>query len=272
MIDMATATRLADGWDELTADDDTMLRRFVHHHAAAGAIFVAAGGGRVASLPGMELADLGRPAGYWNSVVLTRPPDDWEAVTETIRQETRGGTGEVAVLSPFPTPDLTSSGFVLSGHPPLLIRPPIAMVPIADGTARIGPALDEVTTADDLVEWERVVVEGYPIPAMTPFEPGTLAAPAILDDDRVRCWLGRHDGRPVSASAHVASHGIASLALGVTRPDARGLGHWRAHAITRMRTRPDLWHTGIFSDFSRPLAEALGFMPLCRLTLWMLPR
>ena len=30
--------------------------------------------------------------------------------------------------------------------------------------------------------------------------------------------------------------------------------------------------TGVFSDFSRPGAEALGFVPLLRLTLWILDR
>ena len=30
--------------------------------------------------------------------------------------------------------------------------------------------------------------------------------------------------------------------------------------------------TGVFSDVSRPGAEALGFVPLLRLTLWILDR
>lgn len=39
-----------------------------------------------------------------------------------------------------------------------------------------------------------------------------------------------------------------------------------------MSAYPELWMTGLFSDDSRPLAEALGFVPVLRLTLWSRPR
>ena len=55
-------------------------------------------------------------------------------------------------------------------------------------------------------------------------------------------------------------------------PAARRRGFWRQLAIDRLRATPELWTTGVFSDFSRPGAEALGFVPLLRLTLWILDR
>jgi hypothetical protein len=33
-----------------------------------------------------------------------------------------------------------------------------------------------------------------------------------------------------------------------------------------------VWFAGLFSDHSRPGAEALGFVPVLRLTLWTLDR
>jgi hypothetical protein len=33
-----------------------------------------------------------------------------------------------------------------------------------------------------------------------------------------------------------------------------------------------VWMAGVFSDVSQPGAEALGFVPLLRLTLWILDR
>jgi hypothetical protein len=35
---------------------------------------------------------------------------------------------------------------------------------------------------------------------------------------------------------------------------------------------PDLWVTGVFSDFSRLGAERLGFVPVQRFTLWVCDR
>ena len=98
----------------------------------------------------------------------------------------------------------------------------------------------------------------------------------LLDDDRLAFYLGRAgEGRAtaaVSASASFASHGIASLALAATLPAARGRGHWHGHAVARLRANPSVWTLGVFSDFSRPLAEHLGFVPLLRFTLWIRDR
>ena len=122
-----------------------------------------------------------------------------------------------------------------------------------------------------------------PLPELQPACPGSLASPALLDDDRLAFYLGRAGDGPdaaavsasaanasvVSASASFASHGIASLAFAATLPAARGRGHWRRHAVARLRANPSVWTLGVFSDFSRPLAEHLGFVPLLRFTLWI---
>ena len=31
---------------------------------------------------------------------------------------------------------------------------------------------------------------------------------------------------------------------------------------------PDRWAAGVFSDYSRPGAESIGFVPIARFTLW----
>jgi hypothetical protein len=107
------------------------------------------------------------------------------------------------------------------------------------------------------------------MPELQPVRPGMLVAPALLDDDRHHFWVGYDGGRAVSASASFLSRGIASLAFGATRAEDRGRGHWHRHAVERLRTHPDVWTAGVFSDFSRPLAERLGFVPVQRLTLWL---
>ncbi len=39
----------------------------------------------------------------------------------------------------------------------------------------------------------------------------------------------------------------------------------------RLADEPDLPAVGVFSDMSRPPAQALGFLPLTRFTLWHRP-
>lgn len=102
--------------------------------------------------------------------------------------------------------------------------------------------------------------------------PGTLADPRLLDDPRLHLSLGRGDGEAVSVGALFCDYRVGCFALAVTRPQWRGHGHWRAHAIRRLTAAPGVWMTGVFSDDSRSPAEDLGFVTVLRLTLWARPR
>jgi hypothetical protein len=48
--------------------------------------------------------------------------------------------------------------------------------------------------------------------------------------------------------------------------------YWAAMAGVRLVDAPGLPAVGVFSDMSRPSAEALGFLPITRFTLWRRPR
>ena len=53
---------------------------------------------------------------------------------------------------------------------------------------------------------------------------------------------------------------MASFSLGVTLPEARRRGYWAAMAGVRLVDATGLPAVGVFSDMSRPSAEALGFL------------
>ncbi len=266
-----TEPQLTTGWERDVPVGDTLLRRYLFHHAALGAAFALAGGGRMLNADDLSMSDLARPGGYFNGAVLLRPPTDWDDLIARIQQFFRSGRGQTCLWSAWPTPDLRGQGWRLSGHPPLLARPPLSTVPVTP-TAAGEPDVRPVTSAADLAAWERVAIDGYPLPDLHDAPPGAFAAPALLDDARVRFFVGRDGDRPVAAAASFVSHGIASLAFGATLPAFRRRGFWRRLATERLRATPDVWTTGVFSDFSRPGAEALGFVPIVRLTLWILDR
>ncbi len=259
---------LTTGWEPDLPVGDTMLRRYLFHSSELSATFARAAAGSVLETHAMSASDLLHPSGYWNQATLFQPPTDWDQTIDAVESFFAGGTGDAVLWSAWPTPDLRERGWKLSGHPPLLVRPP-AGLPSLDG------AIDdvrEVSTEPELAAWERVAIDGYPLPELAGAAAGAMASPALLDDPRVRFWTAELEGRPVSAAASFVAHGIGSLAFGTTLPSARRRGLWRQLALARLRTVPDLPVAGVFSDLSRPGAEALGFLPVVRLTLWVLER
>jgi hypothetical protein len=261
---------LTHGWEPETPDADSIVRRFVNHWADQSVAFATTSGGTAVRTSRFVLADYRRPSGLFNLTTLLAPPTDWDALLDGLDPLLAGGTGGMLLSSLWPTPNLRRRGWALIGHPPLLIRPPTALAPVEPPD----PAPRAVRTAAELAVWEDVAVRayGYPLDELSGGPPGRFADPGLLRNHRLRFWITEQDGAPASVSAHYVSRGIASLAFGATLRSARGRGHWSRHARTRLLAQPQLWHAGVFSDDSRPLAQRLGFIPIVRFTLWHLPR
>jgi hypothetical protein len=262
-------THLTHGWEPDLPAGDTVLRDFTDAWAGSLAGPVLAGGGTVRREHGLVVIDPGREMGYWTSTVVVEPPpygEGWEAVVAAAEVAVPAGRGEVHLWSPWPTPDLTGRGWRLSGHPPLLYRPPGGPLP----TPAPDLEVTEVRDADDLAAWEQLVVEGYPFPELHPYRPGVLFGPEVLGT-AMRLWLGRVAGRPVGAAASYVAGGLHVAAMGVVRPEARRRGYWETLLRVRLEAYPDLASASLFSDMSRPGAQRHGYHPLSRWTLWTRP-
>lgn len=256
---------LTTGWEPGLADADSLCLSWVRHFADQCAAFAAAAGGTVVRDERYLLADLGRPASFLNAAVLLAPPADLPALLDEIEAASAATGRELFLWSLWPTPDLRPRGWALEGHPPLLVRPPLSVLPAPAPPP--GAAPERVRDAAGLAEWERVLVAGYPLPGVAA-TPGAIVGPALLDDPRLRFYTSRDGDVAATASAHFVAHGVASFALAATMPGARRGGHWYRHAHRRLHAEPDLWHVGVFSDDSRHGAERIGFVPVLRHTLW----
>jgi hypothetical protein len=267
-----TDEHLTDGWEPDLPVADTLLRRFLFNLAAFHETPVAAAGGRVLRRDDFAAADLGRPAAMYNAATLLRPlPVD--RATETL-DAVEGffdghGSGEAYLWSAWPTPDLRPRGWVLEGHPPLLLRPPGSgpVPPVPPGLR-----VERVAGVDGLRDWERVAVDGFPYRELQPYRPGALLDERVLADGRLRLWVGYEDDASVCVGSLFVAEGVAAFSLGVTLPEARRRGYWAAMAAVRLVEEPGLPAVGVFSDMSRSSAEAIGFLPLTRFTLWHRPR
>jgi hypothetical protein len=120
----AAIEQLTTGWEPDLPVGDTMVRRYLFHFASLCNAFATAAGGRTMESSALGASDLGHPSGYWNAATLLQPPSDWQATLDEVEAFFAGGTGEAMLWSAWPTPDLRERGWHLSGHPPLLIRPP----------------------------------------------------------------------------------------------------------------------------------------------------
>lgn len=266
------AAPLTTGWEPGTAEGDTMLRRYLLHNASLTSAIARAAAGTVHLTDEIVVADLGRPSGYWNAATLLAPPRDWSATMDEVERSFAGGRGTAVLWSAWPTPDLRDRGWALSGHPPLLLRPPAEVVPPTDAPGSDGTELVRLDSESALATWERVAVGAYPLDELADEPPGGVAPAALLDDARFEFWTGTDDGVAVSSAMSFVAHDLVSLAFGATLAEHRHRGHWRRAAVQRLRSHPSLWGAGVFSDFSRPGAEQLGFVPVTRFTLWMRER
>lgn len=267
-----TATRetLTTGWERDVAISDTLLRRYLLHYAEACDAFARACGGAVVDEGRWRGADSRRPMGFQNSAVLLAPPGpDPTGLLDEIEAFFAPGRGKAMVWSPWPLGHAARGRWELSGHPPLLARPPATTAPPPDP-----PALHLERVSDDtgVLEWETTAVEAYPFTELADEPSGRMLPAGLLGDERFTFFTSREGGTAVAVSALFREHGISSLFLGATRPEARGRGHWRRHAVERLRRAGDDWVLSVLSDFSRGPGEALGFVPLVRLDLWVIER
>lgn len=259
---------LEHGWATSTDVADTVQRRSVLALAESTARPSEVMGARTIRRDDIVATNLGRPAGYWNAAVITRPLDGhgWARALRAINElegPSAGIGSAVDLWSPFPTPDLRGDGWELAGHPVAMWRPPAPRQRAPATTLHI----ERVRDSAGIEEWARAAVECYPLDA----EPTAIATPDLLATDAVHLHVGRVGGEPVAVSATVVTFGTNAVALVAVRDDARGRGHGRAITWAATAVRPDLPATLLASDEGRPVYEDLGYLAHSRWTMWIRP-
>jgi ribosomal protein S18 acetylase RimI-like enzyme len=258
------------GYDLQTPDGDNLLLDFGRAERALWTSWGTAVGATVAgdAERGATWVDSGSPSVFGNPVVWTRPVDH-AAAKDLIEQISadfaqREG-GPYLLYSVFPTPDLRSLGMDPVGHPPCMLRMP---QPSALGPPD-GLTIARVTTPQQLDDFERVLVEAYPVSDLLPWNSGSFMNPALLTDGRWHLFVGYVEGRPVATAASFVSGQVVDVTLVTCRPEFRGRGIGRAvtqAAVDADTTRPALL---IASDDGQPVYRSMGFWSLTRFTLWV---
>ena len=263
-----TRPKLEDGWSRDTPPQDTILRQFLYNQAELNAAIALAMGGRAVDVSGAFIADAGSQVPYMNQALLTRPAQrSDDPVYSDVESffDTRGGPA--TLLSLWPTADLWHRGWILYGHPVLVVKPPV----LAGNDLPDGVSVEVVNDLGSLLEAERILIEGFPIGDPDEIhdqpDPSTVLGPGVLDTN-LTVRLGLVDGEPVATGCSYVSHGVVNLAMAATRPAARRRGVWQALVRARMDDGPGMPAVAYTSDLSRPGFLTMGFLPIMRLTLW----
>lgn len=245
--------------------DDSLLRQYLVNHETWFETLANAAAGRTSTTETWAGADLGRAAGFLNSVTLRRPPvwDDFDTTVDEIEAWLRGR--EAFLWSAWPTADLHTRGWELVGHPPMLVRFPDVTLPPARSDLRI----ERVTNGPGVRDWERVLADGFPVEDLQ--GSGPVLDPTIVDDPRVSMWVAYDGADPVAMGTLFREAGLAQFALAATLPEARRRGSWFSLVRARLEEAGDLLAISLFSDDSRPGAERIGFVPLLRFVCWRWP-
>jgi hypothetical protein len=259
--DDGPVAHLADGW-EAGLERDTVLRAGFEAWVADAVHLARSRGGRVDDQGDVVLVDAGFPSFFLTCAFLRGP-----VPAARIAEIPPWYEGPFGVVSPVPTPDLGELGLTRVGHPPFMVRP-------AGGEAPAPTlAVEEVTDAEAMAEWERCLVEAFPLPGAERWSPGAAFDGRVLGGD-ARFWVGReppHEegGRPgdvvACSSAHVHG-GVVLVSYVASRVRRRGHGETITWAATA--ADPSLPAVLIASDDGRRIYERMGYLPVTRVTLW----
>jgi hypothetical protein len=258
------------GWEPDTPSSDSILRAFLTNWSNLAATENAAHGGRALIRDDFAAFDTGRPAGFANIVFFLAPffPEETDGIVGALDDFfdfTSGGkTGEVYIFSPWLTPDLRPAGWNLMGHPPIMLRAAGGALPPIPTGLRV----EEVRTEASLHAFEQVVIRGFPMEEMASLSPGSAFAASILDDERMRLWLGWEGEQPVSVALTSVEEGINHVHLVATVPEARRRGYGAALTWLATLADPTLPSVLIASDEGRPVYEKMGYLALFRFTGW----
>jgi len=177
--------------------------------------------------------------------------------------------GRVVVEDSFGDLVLPVAGEVRADRMPLMLRAAGDPAPRDSGTdARVVP----VAGPGALAQAERVIVDGFPRPALQPFVPGRMLPAEALAAPGWRAWLAYHGGEPAAACCTYDDGAALGVYWLATLPGYRSLGLGRAvmaAALGAYAARPAVL---VATAVGEPLYSSLGFAAVAEATWYRFPR
>ena len=209
------------------------------------------------------------PGGIIYLGAITLNPGESDALYAEIEElaEARK-TGGFVIADCWMTLDLTNLGFEPGNVEPWYISPPVESPNVSSPPDL---RIEQVSTLSALREFEPASLKGFEIPDSTLTSPFQIHAESSIEDQNLRCYLGRVDGDVASVSMAYVSDGVVGVYGVATLPERRGQGY--AQAMTRAAVQSGLGLPALLQP--TPMAESMyqrmGFYEIGRLQTWRLP-
>ncbi|MEU7528246.1 GNAT family N-acetyltransferase [Saccharothrix sp. NPDC042600] len=192
-------------------------------------------------------------------VLVLDPEPGPRAIAEVGDLVAAAGERRVTVEDSFGVLDCAPWG--LEGHElPVMVRQPGPVAAPASGVREVG-------TAEQVAVFERVVLDGFPLPG---FAPGEAFTPALLDRPEARMHLAERDGEAAGACLSIADGQATGLYWVTTLPEHRSRGVGRA----LLNAALDGWDVPVTltaTEAGRPLYDSFGFDVVARARWWSKP-
>ncbi|GAB3981697.1 GNAT family N-acetyltransferase [Plantactinospora veratri] len=141
---------------------------------------------------------------------------------------------------------------------PVMVRP--AGTVATAGTASDGDVrIVRVSDPEELAVAERIMVEGFPLPAFLPWRSGEALPAGVLAVPGWSVRLAYRRGEPAAATYTYDDGRVVGLYWLVTSPAHRSAGLGRTLLTQAIEAHPDRPFTLVATEAGRPLYESLGF-------------
>jgi GNAT superfamily N-acetyltransferase len=182
--------------------------------------------------------------------------DDMAELTELARSG-----GRVVVEDAYGVVDMTDAGMTMRQLPVMIRRP---------GEAMPAPKLDvvRVESREQLELAEYIVVHGFTLDHLQPYQAGEAFPKGLLDRDDVELYTISREGTPAGACFTVLTGETAGIYWVTTLPEhrSRGVGRELMHAV--LADLKDLPVTLTAAKAGKPLYDSLGFQAITQSSWW----
>lgn len=204
--------------------------------------------------PGVLAAGL--PAQAMTRVILSRPAGG--EATRHVGALLAGvpTCGQIVVEDSFGELSPPPAGGVSVDRMPVMVRP-AAAVPVAAPGA--GTVVAQVTSEASLAQAERVIVDGFPLPALQPYRRGRALPALVLVRAGWQVWLACRDGDPAAACCCYDDGAVVGIYWLATLAAHRSHGLGRAVMAAALRAHPGRPAALVATAAGRPLYASLGF-------------
>jgi hypothetical protein len=266
---MSDHEELESGYGASAPAGDNLCNDFQQEVAQSYLALAQSRGDRGTRIAGtLTMTDARSVLPFWNRAVLEQPIANTQAIMSALA-DFYGASGPMLLFdSVWPTPDLSKQGFVLMGHPPLMYRPPNTPLPPAPSELRIRRVDDAAAAAD----FERTIVDGYPVPQLQPFQGVDLMSDGAVRAPGWQHFVGYVDEQPVATGSSYVGEKLLRVENISTLDTVRGRGYGLAITAATIAVAPEKPAMLIASDLGRPIYERLGFTAMLRASYWVASR